>query len=90
MSQLVRLLRPANSNGLRLNFTGYGRALPAAVANTAALPEAERELCPAEWLDLSAMLVTLIEDEGMTTEQAAKAAGVPVWFVAEYRRQMDI
>ena len=46
--------------------------------------------CPQEWRDLTALLHTMIEDEGMTTEMAGWEAALPVSVVADYRALVGI
>ena len=72
------------------DYSAYGPAFGQMLALTACLSDDGRAACPPEWLELSSLLCGLIEDDGLTTEQAARAAAVPGWLVAGYRAQMGI
>lgn len=68
-----------------INFAAYGDGFAALLSSMQFLSDEGHEACPQEWRDLSALVHTLIEDEGMTTEMAAWEASLPETFVAEYR-----
>ncbi len=54
------------------------------------MSDSEHERCPEVWRDTAACLITYLEDEGMTTEEAAAVAGLPVAVVAEYRWRVGL
>jgi hypothetical protein len=72
------------------NFDTYGPGFAFMLASMASLSDTGYEACPDEWRDLTALLHTLILDEGMTTAMAAWEAAVPESMVAEYRHLVGI
>jgi hypothetical protein len=53
------------------NFADYGPGFAATLASMSFLSDVGHADCPQEWRDLTNLLHTLIEDEGMTTGMAA-------------------
>lgn len=72
------------------NFHAYGPGFAATLASMSDLSDAGHATCPQEWRDLTALLHTLIEDEGMTTAMAARDTALPESIVAHYRAFVGI
>lgn len=72
------------------NFHAYGPGFAVTLASMFNLTDEGHAACPQEWRDLTALLHTLIEDEGMTTAMAAWEAALPESVVADYRRLVGI
>jgi hypothetical protein len=72
------------------NFHTYGPGYAVTLASMASLSDTGHEGCPEEWCDLTALLHTLILDEGMTTAMAAWEAALPESMVADYRHLVGI
>ena len=73
-----------------LRFADMGPGFPALLASLPGLSDAAIAALPHEWTELPGLIVTLIEDEGLSTEMAAHEAGVPVALVRDYRALMGI
>jgi len=73
-----------------INFHAYGPGFSTTLASMSNLTDAGHAACPQDWRDLTALLHTLIEDEGMTTAMAAWEAALPESMVADYRHRMGI
>lgn len=71
------------------DFAEAGPGVPALLAALPGLSKAALAALPPEWVALPGLLVTLIEDEGLTKEMAAHEAAVPVGLVSAYRALMD-
>ncbi len=52
--------------------------------------EDARDACPEEWREAAALLHTLIENDGMTTSDAARVLVLPETTVARYRAGVGI
>lgn len=72
------------------SFHAYGPGFAATLASMSSLTDAGHAACPQEWRDLTALLHTLIEDEGMTTTMTARKTALPEITVARYRRLVGI
>lgn len=72
------------------NFHAYGPGFAATLASMSGLSDTGHAACPQEWRDLTALLHTLIEDQGVTTAMAALEAAVPERMVADYRSLVGI
>lgn len=72
------------------NFSTFGPAFAHTLASMQSLTDDGHAACPEEWRELTCLLHTLIEDEGMSTAMAAWEAAVPGSFVADYRRLVGI
>lgn len=68
----------------------YGASFANMLCAMPTLTDEGHAACPEDWRALTALLHTLIEDEGMTTEMAAWEAAVPVGLVRAYRRAAGI
>lgn len=73
-----------------LDFSQVGPGFAALLAALPGLSDAALAALPREWVDLPGLIVTLIEDEGLTTDMAAHEAGVPARLVRDYRALMGI
>ena len=73
-----------------LNFDAYGPGFASVLGAMQYLSDEGHAACPQSWRDLTNLLHTLIEDEGMTTKRAASCADVPESLVADYRVLADI
>jgi hypothetical protein len=72
------------------NFHAYGAPFAATLASMSHLTDEGHAACPKEWRDLTALLHTLIEDEGLTTAMTAWEAALPESTVLDYRRLVGI
>lgn len=76
---------PAPELPRQTRFHAYGPGFAAVLASMSDLTDQGHAACPQEWRDLTTLLHTLIEDEGMTTAMAAWEAALPESMVADYR-----
>ncbi|WP_322894282.1 MULTISPECIES: hypothetical protein [unclassified Yoonia] len=75
---------------LHIDYAKHGAGFAAVLAALPGLSDEALALLPHEWVDLPGIIVTLIEDEGLSTEMAAYEAAVPVGLVGSYRALMGI
>lgn len=73
-----------------LDFSNMGPGFPSLLAALPGLSDAALAALPPEWAALPGLIVTLIEDEGMSSEMAAHAANTPVSVVRDYRALVGI
>ena len=81
---------PSHSLPVQPSFASYGTGFAAALAAMSTMTDLGHAACPQDWRDLTALLHTLIVDEGMTTTMAALQASVPESLVADYRKLVGI
>jgi hypothetical protein len=68
-----------------LDYAKLGPGFANLLAALPSLSDAALDALPHEWVDLPGFIVTLIADEGLSTEMAAHEAGAPVDLVRAYR-----
>lgn len=73
-----------------LDYSDLGPSFASLLATFPGLSDAALAVLPPEWVSLPGLLVTLIVDEGMSTEMAAYEADVPEHLVLAYRCIMGI
>ena len=72
------------------DFDSYGQAFSADLAGLSTVTDVGREARSREWCYVAALLCTLIQDQGMTTEMAAFEAAMPVWLDRGCRNAIGI
>lgn len=73
-----------------LDYAKLGSGFPVLLASPPSLSDAALDALPREWVGLPGFTVTLIVDEGLSTEMAAHEVGVPADLVRSYRFLMGI
>lgn len=86
-SNVIELPRRCDYSEFARGGVGFARMLGAVLPT---FGDEAHDMLPEGWRDLSAVLCTLAEDEGMNAKQIAEATHLPVEFVIAYLDEFGI
>lgn len=81
---------PATPCAALAKVTSSGPAFAHILAAMYEMSDTDHVACPQEWRDMTALLHTLIEDEGMSCTDAARVVSLPVGTVITYAEAVGI